>query len=546
MNDRPESPPSVQALQRSADELTAIFESDAIGMAIVVDGVFARCNRKYERLYGFEPGGLIGKRTRVVFASDQDYTALAQAANAAMLAGETYRSEHLTRDGQGEPMWLHVTGTALDAKQPERGTVWMVEDFTQTRAYEERMRRTFEAQQLIFDNAAVGILFAKRRKVVRCNRAMGAIFGYTPEELVGQSTRVFYDSDADYKSAGLAGYAPILAGLAYVHEMPITHKNGTRFWVRATGRQVPLATPGEDIIWVFEDVTARREAEIALQTAHAELQERVAELQRTQTDLVQAEKFAALGALVAGLAHELNTPLGNTLVSASTLRDRFRDVKKDMAQGQLRRSSLDSFLSEGAEAADLVFRSAHRAAELITSFKQVAVDQTSEQRRNFDVRAVVEDIVSTLKPSLKRDPWVIQTEIADGLECDSYPGPLGQIVANMVNNAVAHAFSGRAHGTLHIVGWLEQDRVVLEFKDDGRGIAPAHMARIFDPFFTTRLGQGGSGLGLSISRNIAGGLLGGSLTVTSTPGHGACFRLSFPCVAPQKSAPAPPTETAED
>ena len=152
--------------------------------------------------------------------------------------------------------------------------------------------------------------------------------------MVGQSTRVFYDSDEEYRSAGIEGYAPILAGNAYVHERQITHKNGARFWVRATGRQVPLGTPGEDIIWIFEDVNARREAEVALQTAHAELQARLADLQRTQTDLVQAEKLAALGALVAGIAHELNTPLGNTLVSASTLRDRFVEHAKRRDGGQ--------------------------------------------------------------------------------------------------------------------------------------------------------------------------------------------------------------------
>jgi PAS domain S-box-containing protein len=542
MDDHAPAPHSFETLQRSAQELAAIFDSDAMAIAVVAKGVFVRCNRKYEHLYGYAPGGLVGQSARVVFANDEEYAELTAAANSVMSAGKTYRQDHQTRDGQGNVLWLQVTGTALDARKPEAGTVWLVNDITYTRQHEEHMRRTFEAQQMMFDNAAVGIMLATRRKVVRCNQAMGAIFGYTPEELIGKSTRVFYESDEEYKSAGLLGYPSILSGKAFVHEMRITHKNGNRVWVRATGRQIPMGTPGEDINWIFEDVNARREAELALQTAHTELQERVAELQRTQTDLVQAEKLAALGALVAGIAHELNTPLGNTLVSASTLRDRFRGVQADMAQGQLRRSSLDKFLTDGADIADLVFRSAHRAADLISSFKQVAVDQTSEQRRRFEVAAVVEDIVSTLRPSFKRDPWVVTTDIAEGLVCDSYPGPLGQIVANMVNNAVAHAFSGRDHGSLSITGQMQQDTVILEFKDDGCGVDPAHMVRIFDPFFTTRLRQGGSGLGLSISRNIAKGLLGGSLTVTSTPGQGTCFRLIFPRNAPDTLAPEVPPE----
>lgn len=544
MEDSANAKPTPQTLQRSADELTAIFESDAMGMAIVVDGRFARCNRKYERLYGYASDGLIGKGVRTVFPDEEEFSAYLAQATAVLSTGATYRHDHLTVRGDGSPMWLRVTGTALDASHIAAGTVWLVDDITQAREHEERMRRTFEAQQMIFDNAAVGILFASRRKVVRCNLRMAAIFGYQPEELIGQSTRLFYESDEEYKTAGLQGYAPILAGEAYVQERRITHKDGSRFWVRATGRQVPLATPGEDIIWIFEDISARRDAELALHTAHAELQARLADLQRTQTDLVQAEKLAALGSLVAGIAHELNTPLGNTLVSASTLRDRFVGMHRDVVEGKLRRSSLEKFLTDGADIADLVFRSAHRAADLISSFKQVAVDQTSEQRRSFDVRAVVDDIVSTLRPSFRRDPWVIETDVAEGLVCDSYPGPLGQIVANLVNNAVAHAFAGRDQGTLRIVGRLEEERVVLKFTDDGKGIDTTNLVRIFDPFFTTRLGQGGSGLGLSISRNIASGVLGGSLTVTSVPGQGACFRLCFPPTAPDTQLPPLPTMQA--
>ena len=545
MQDDQHAPPPRQTLQRSADELTAIFESDAIGMAIVVEGRFTRCNRKYENFFDYAPGALIGKSTRLVFPSQQKFAQQIAQVTEVLRSGATFRQDYLTQRGDGSAMWLRITGTALDAAKIGAGSVWLVDDITQAREHEERLRRTFEAQQMIFDNAAVGIMFATRRKVVRCNLRMAAIFGYLPEELIGQSTRVFYESDEEFKTVGLQGYGPIVAGEAYVHEMRIAHKNGTRFWVRATGRQVPLTTPGEDIIWIFEDVSARRNAELALQTAHTELQARLADLQRTQTDLVQAEKLAALGALVAGIAHELNTPLGNTLVSASTLRDRFLGIQKDVTQGQLRRSSLDKFLTDGADIADLVFRSAHRAAELISSFKQVAVDQTSEQRRSFDVREVVEDIVSTLKPSFRRDPWVIEANVAEGMVCDSYPGPLGQVVANLVNNAVAHGFAGRAQGKLQVQGSLEQDGVVLTFTDDGKGIDAANLVRIFDPFFTTRLGQGGSGLGLSISRNIASGLLGGSLTVTSVPGQGACFRLCFPRTAPDTQLPPLPTMQAQ-
>lgn len=193
----------------------------------------------------------------------------------------------------------------------------------------------------------------------------------------------------------------------------------------------------------------------------------------------------------------------------------------------------DDFLRDGTDIVNLVTRSCERAARLISSFKQVAVDQTSEQRRSFDVRNVIQDVVTTLTLTFRHDPWVIAIDIAPGLLCDSYPGALGQVATNLIQNAVIHAFAGRDHGTLHIsavpcpMGFVE-----LHFSDDGCGMDSATLARIFDPFFTTRLGQGGSGLGLSVSRNLTIGVLGGTLTATSAMGQGTCFVLSFPCVAP--------------
>lgn len=482
LEDTTEERLTLEALKRSTGELAAVFESDAIGMAIVVDLHVVRCNRKYEQLYGFEPGWLTGKSTRVLYPSDEEFSKRSAEGFYVLTSGATYRQDRLTVKADGTPLWLRVTGTALDQTDVPAGSVWLVEDITETREAEERARRVFEEQQMIFDNAAVGILFATRRKVARCNRRMASIFGFEPEELLGQSTRVFYASDDEYREAGIAGYATILAGDAFVIEMQVTQKAGRRVWVRATGRQVPLSTPGEDVVWIFEDVTERREAEAALQKAHEELEERVlqrtqdlqqsedalrllnadleervaqrtaalsstiSDLKRTQADLVQAEKLASLGSLVAGIAHELNTPLGNALVSASTLKDTMVKMQTDIAQGQLRRSALEAFLANGAEIADLVLRSSARAAELVSSFKQVAVDQTSEQRRIFELATLVNDVVTTIRPKFRHEPWVVEIDIPSGIQCDSYPGPLGQIVSNMVNNAIVHAFSSLQPG----------------------------------------------------------------------------------------------------
>lgn len=251
-------------------------------------------------------------------------------------------------------------------------------------------------------------------------------------------------------------------------------------------------------------------------------------LKVAQSELVSQGKMAALGALVAGVAHELNTPIGNALMASSTLLDSTLVIQNDFLSGSLLKSNLHDYVKTNVEAANLIANACDRAASLISSFKQVAVDQSSEQCRRFNLRTLVEDNIAALRPSFKRVPWVIDVDIPDSIDCHSYPGPLGQVISNLVQNAMKHAFDGRSHGTLSITARINGHDVELSFSDDGHGMESQVLARIFEPFFTTRLGQGGSGLGLSISSNIVTGVLGGKLKASSQPGHGARFVVVFP------------------
>lgn len=496
--------------------LDTLFDSAPMGILLTQNRVMVRANALFAEWMRCSLDDLLGHPASILWPDMDAYAELGRQAGPVLASGGRFQAEMQARRMDGTLFWWRFSAKAVDPHNPQYGTLWFMEDTTEARHNADLLRRTFEEQQMIFDNAAVGIMFATRRKVARCNHRMGEIFGYPPEELLGQSTRIFYDSDEDYRAMGAAGYATILAGEAFVHEMQITHKNGSRVWVRATGRQAPMSKPGEDIIWIFEDVTERH---------------------HTQAALVQAEKLASLGALVAGIAHELNTPIGNAKMSASTLQDSLNELRTAVAGGTLRRSALDDFLRGSVEISDLVLRSCDRAAHLVSSFKQVAVDQTSEQRRCFELGALVEDIVATMQPMFRRESWSMQVDVAPDLHCDSYPGPLGQVIANLINNASAHAFGGRPSGVLRIQGVMANGDVVMQFTDDGCGMDATTLARIFDPFFTTRMGQGGSGLGLSISKNIATGVLGGKLSATSQPGVGTCFTLAFPSVAPAAAQP---------
>jgi signal transduction histidine kinase len=269
----------------------------------------------------------------------------------------------------------------------------------------------------------------------------------------------------------------------------------------------------------------------ALEEANAELEQSLESLKLTQDDLVRSEKLAALGALVAGVAHELNTPIGNSLLAASSLLDRTRMFEQSSAEG-LRRSELDAHMAEVKQAGDIVLRNLERAVELVGSFKQVAVDRASSQARAFQLDEVVGEIVLTLWPSLRKSGAAIDHDIPKGITMDSYPGALGQVVTNLVSNAVIHGFDGAPGGHIRIAArQLDNDWIELTVRDNGQGIPPESISRIYDPFYTTKLGKGGSGLGLNIVYNLVHGVLDGRIAVQSEVGKGTCFTVTLPLVA---------------
>jgi PAS domain S-box-containing protein len=280
----------------------------------------------------------------------------------------------------------------------------------------------------------------------------------------------------------------------------------------------------------LEERVERRTEELV--QANEELEATVGNLKATQEQLVQSAKLAALGDLVAGVAHELNTPIGNGLMATTTLRDRLGEFQAAMAKG-LRRSALDDFMAAVDMAGDITTRNLHRAADLVSSFKQLAIDQTSAQRRSFELAEVVHEVLVTLQPTLKRTPYLIETDVPVGLLFDSYPGPLGQVLTNLINNAVLHGFDNREHGTIRIEAQaIASDQVRLVVGDDGKGIPLERQQRIFEPFFTTRLGRGGSGLGLHIVFNTVTGVLGGTISLVSHESKGTDFILTLPRQGP--------------
>ena len=284
------------------------------------------------------------------------------------------------------------------------------------------------------------------------------------------------------------------------------------------------------------EMEERKRAHEALEREKDEQKVLIGKLEQAMNQLVQTEKLASLGSLVAGVAHELNTPLGNSLTVASALSGVVVDFSRQIEAGALRKQALLDFVEQCRNAATMLERNTQRAADLIGNFKQVAVDQTSMRRRRFDLRQALDEVLSALQPKLKHTRHHLEVAVPPGIILESYPGPIEQIVSNLLGNSLLHGFEGVASGAVRIEAKVVAgERVALSYADDGVGMSESVARRVFDPFFTTKLGSGGSGLGLYIVYNLTTAVLGGTIKLSSAPGKGVLFELLLPLVAPEAS-----------
>ncbi|MDP3133264.1 MAG: PAS domain S-box protein [Burkholderiaceae bacterium] len=431
-------------------------------------------------------------------------------------------------------------------------------DITSLKDNEARIRASEEKFNLFFNASPVAVAVMEhiggKYLYLDVNRAWEALMGHDRSAVVGRgisSTGIVADAGA---------HAELMAKLEredivpWVETMAV-RADGSHFLAEGAMGRVHMQGK-ELVIYSIHDITDKRRMEQDLRAFNAELEDRIQRrtesltqanealqqavdrLQQAQAQLVQSEKLASLGEMVAGVAHELNTPIGNGLMAVSTLSARAKGFRAQSAQG-LRRSDLEQFMAQVETAGDIATRNLQRASDLISSFKQVAVDQTSSQRRVFDLANLCHEIVLTLQPMLKRTPYQVVCEVEAGVQLDSYPGPLGQVLTNLIQNAVTHGLDGQPQGTVWLRGHAQGSDWVLSVEDDGRGIAPDALARVFDPFYTTRLGQGGSGLGLHLAHHVVSGVLGGRVEASNRPEGGACFRLHCPLQAPRLAANPP-------
>ncbi len=454
-------------------------------------------------------------------------------------------NENMRRNG--ERVWIAWTNKTILDDQGQVIEVFSVgSDLTARKLAEEALRESEQCFAKTFhaSPASMALSDIETGRFLDVNAQFLRMFSYTREQIIGYtSTELNIWVDPGRREQMITQ----LRMERSCREAPVCFRTKTNEIRQALYSAEILRLGNQDILLsLIYDITERKQAEEELRHYREHLEDLVAarttdlqranaELRQAMDRLVQAEKLAALGSLVAGVAHELNTPLGNTRTVASALGESLREFAAAVETGALRRSQLEAFLDRGRQAVELLEKNTARASDLIRSFKQIAVDQTSVRRRLFPVRQTVEEILTTLQPLFKRTAHRVELEIPWELTLDSYPGPFEQVLTNLINNSLTHGFDGIATGIIRIqVVALDALQIRVDYSDNGIGVSNKILKHLFDPFFTTKLGSGGSGLGLYIVYNLVTSILGGNIQAYSVLHRGTTFELTLPRIAPEQ------------
>ena len=448
--------------------------------------------------------------------------------------------EYQVRARDGTVLWLSDSASAVRNEAGEmvryEGTV---RDITDQKRAEDAIAEGRRLLQMVIDTVpAVINVKDKQLRYVLMNRYMAGIFGIEPADAIGRTTSDLMSrygaekTDENDKRVLAAGRE-----LGFYEEEYRDSSGNMRQWLVNKLPILDAAGEIENIVTVALDIGERKRVEFEMRKAKDAAEGALRNLRETQNSLIEAEKLAALGRLVAGVAHEVNNPVGISLTVASALERKTANFTAEVARGELRRSSLNDFLETSRDASSQLVANLNRAAELIQSFKQVAADRNYSDQRSFDLGDLTEQVVMSLRPGLRKHNLTLNVDCQPNLMMNSYPGPYGQVLTNLFLNSVAHAFPDGKPGTVDIqVRESGKDNVEILFSDNGCGMSLDVRRRAFDPFFTTRRDQGGTGLGLHIVYSIVTNRLGGRLDLDSEPGGGTRIQMILPRMAPLEQA----------
>jgi PAS domain S-box-containing protein len=531
------------AEQRLAEEsYRKLFQGSVDGIYVTTPaGALLNANPALARMMGYDtPQDLIDGIGNIADTIYVHPAARAEFQSLMQRHGMVREFEYQVRARDGTILWLADSATVARDEAGEiiryEGTVRDITD--QKRAEDAIAEGRRLLQQVIDTVPAVINVKDKQLRYILMNRYMAGIFGIEPADAIGRTTTDLMSrygaqkTDDNDKRVLAAGRE-----LGFYEEEYIDSSGHMRQWLVNKLPLLDVDGEIERIVTVALDIGERKRSELEMRKAKDAAEAALRNLRETQNSLIEAEKLAALGRLVAGVAHEVNNPVGISLTVASTLERKTALFTAEVARGDLRRSSLNDFLEASRDASSQLVANLNRAAELITSFKQVAADRNYSDQRVFDLGDLTEQVVMSLRPGLRKHNLTLNVDCQPNLMMNSYPGPYGQVLTNLFLNSVAHAFPDGKPGEVDIqVRESGKDNVEIIFSDNGCGMSLDVRRRAFDPFFTTRRDQGGTGLGLHIVYSIVTNRLGGRLDLDSEPGGGTRIQIILPRVAPLEQA----------
>lgn len=537
---------AVRALaeQRLAEEsYRKLFEASIDGIYVTTpSGELLNANPALARIMGYDtPEQLIsGASSDIAHNVYVDPAAREEFQRRMERDGMVREFEYQVRQRNGNILWLSDSATVV---RDENGKVaryeGAVRDITDQKRAEDAIAEGRRLLQQVIDTVPAVINVKDRDlRYVLMNRYMAGVLGIEPSEAIGRTTT---DLMSRYGAAKTdendQRVLKTKAELGFYEEEYLDSSGHLRQWIV---NKLPLLDAEgeiEHIVTVALDIGERKRSEQEMRKARDSAETALRNLRETQASLIEAEKLAALGRLVAGVAHEVNNPVGISLTVASALERKTANFTAEVERGDLRRSSLNDFLATSRDASSQLVANLNRAAELIQSFKQVAADRNYSDQRTFDLADLTEQVVMSLRPGLRKHNLTLNVDCQPNLIMNSYPGPYGQVLTNLFLNAVAHAFPNGRPGTIEIQARASgKDNVEIIFADNGCGMSLDVRRRAFDPFFTTRRDQGGTGLGLHIVYSIVTNRLGGRLDLDSSPGVGTRIQILLPRIAPLEQA----------
>lgn len=507
--------------------------------------------------FGVKTSEAIGISAKVIFKGHQDVlnafgTALTgKSVHTEHKLGETYVEHFIIPNFNNNGKIIGIYGAIVDITNHKR----LENELNQVRNLQDAIMESAPGMVYIYDSDAQLILWNKNHE---------RMTGYTSEELYKFKMLDWFEGDEESIQAVINGLSKIQEEGVVTIEATLQTKDKQKIPFMFTACSVDIGEGEIGTTGIGVDITQLKQIQSELIELNEKLENKVAErtkklaqinnellmannklagmneeltamneelmnknetITQMQDYLVEAEKMKALGGLVAGVAHEINTPIGVGITASTYLVEEIENLNREMAENKLTRHEMVKHFDNIAQSADLIYRNLDRAGELIQNFKQLSVDQSTEPIREFDVGEYLKQVLITLSPALKKSSVHVELNVGENIVLNGNPGAFSQIVSNLVMNAIHHAFSNDESGNIVITLSQEEERVKLVFEDDGNGIDENVLKRIYEPFYTTKRTHGGSGLGLSIVYSIVQHKFKGTIACQSSPGNGTKFTL---------------------